>query len=58
MSRGVPADYLKLAEYWRTAYDWRTHEAGLNGYPQFTTEIDGQTVYFLHVRSRSLPPPR
>ncbi|NUT91273.1 MAG: epoxide hydrolase, partial [Saccharothrix sp.] len=51
-SRGVPADYLKgLAEYWRDHYDWRVHERELNKYPQFTTEIDGQNVHFLHVRS-------
>ena len=51
-SRGVPTEYLKeLAEYWRTEYDWRAHEAALNEYPQFTTTIDGQTVHFLHVRS-------
>ncbi|WP_224243357.1 epoxide hydrolase family protein [Hyalangium gracile] len=51
-SQGVPVSYLKeLAEYWRTAYDWRTHEAALNQHPQFTTEIDGQTIHFLHVRS-------
>jgi pimeloyl-ACP methyl ester carboxylesterase len=51
-SRGVPTDYLKgLAAYWRTEYDWRAHEAMLNEYPQFTTDIDGQTVHFLHVRS-------
>ncbi|MEJ2858222.1 MULTISPECIES: epoxide hydrolase family protein [unclassified Saccharothrix] len=51
-SRGVPASYLKdLAEYWRDEYDWRVHEHELNKYPQFTTEIDGQNVHFLHVRS-------
>jgi epoxide hydrolase len=51
-SRGVPMDYLKgLAEYWRTKYDWRCHEAKLNKYPQFTTNIEGQTVHFLHMRS-------
>jgi epoxide hydrolase len=51
-SRGVPLGYLKeLAEYWRTSYDWRVHEAKLNQFPQFTTEIDGQTIHFLHVRS-------
>ncbi|MFD0905310.1 epoxide hydrolase family protein [Actinomadura sediminis] len=50
--RGVPAGYLReLAEYWRTRYDWRVHEAALNGFPQFTTVIDGQNVHFLHVRS-------
>ncbi|WP_203718172.1 epoxide hydrolase family protein [Asanoa siamensis] len=51
-SRGVPLDYLRdLAGHWATTYDWRAHEARLNGFPQFTTEIDGLTVHFLHVRS-------
>jgi pimeloyl-ACP methyl ester carboxylesterase len=51
-SRGVPLDYLKeLAEHWRTRYDWRAQEARLNAYPQFVTEIDGQPIHFLHVRS-------
>ncbi|KAB2340777.1 epoxide hydrolase family protein [Actinomadura rudentiformis] len=50
--RGVPTDYLReLAEYWRTSYDWRGHEAALNKYPQFITRIDGVDVHFLHVRS-------
>ena len=49
---GVPLSYVqRLAEYWRTAYDWRAWEARLNAYPQFTTEIDGQIIHFLHVRS-------
>ena len=51
-SRGVPLGYLKeLADYWRTRYDWRKHEARLNQFPQFTTEIDGANIHFLHVRS-------
>jgi pimeloyl-ACP methyl ester carboxylesterase len=51
-SRGVPAGYLRdLAEYWRTGYDWRAHEAALNKFPQYVTTIDGQTIHFLHVRS-------
>jgi microsomal epoxide hydrolase len=50
--RGVPVAYLReLAEYWSTNYDWRAAEAEINKYPQFTTEIDGQNVHFLHVRS-------
>src|SRR5262245_14576003 len=50
--RGVPVDYLAaLTEYWRDSYDWRAQEAALNKFPQFTTEIDGQTIHFLHVRS-------
>lgn len=51
-SYGIPADYLRdLAEYWRTGYDWRQHEAHLNALPQFTTEIDDHRVHFLHVCS-------
>ncbi|MBV9822871.1 MAG: epoxide hydrolase [Actinobacteria bacterium] len=50
--RGVPLGYLKeLAEYWRSSFDWRAAEARLNEFPQFTTEIDGATVHFLHVKS-------
>jgi epoxide hydrolase len=51
-SRGMPLGYLQeLAEYWGGGYDWRRHEARLNELPQFTTEIDGQRIHFLHVRS-------
>jgi pimeloyl-ACP methyl ester carboxylesterase len=51
-SRGVPLAYMKqVADYWRTGFDWRAQEAKLNAFPQFTTEIDGQTIHFLHVRS-------
>ncbi len=50
--RGVPVGYLReLAQYWRSEYDWRRHEAELNVLPQFTTMIDGQHVHFIHVRS-------
>jgi len=51
-ARGVPLAYLQeLAGYWRDRHDWRAQEAKLNRYPQFTTEIDGQRIHFLHVRS-------
>ena len=50
--RGMPLEYTqKLAEYWRSKYDWREQEATLNKYPQFMTEIDGQKIHFVHVRS-------
>lgn len=53
-SRGVPTDYLKaLAAYWADGFDWRKAEAELNEFPQFTTEIDGQNIHFLHVRSQN-----
>jgi epoxide hydrolase len=51
-SYGVPVSYLReLADYWRTRYDWRAAEARINAHPQFTTEIDGQNIHFLHLRS-------
>jgi pimeloyl-ACP methyl ester carboxylesterase len=51
-TRGVPVGYLRaLVEYWRSGFDWRVQERALNAFPQFTTEIDGQRVHFLHVRS-------
>lgn len=50
---GVPLDSVKrLVKYWQEGYDWRTWEAKLNAYPQFTTTIDGQNIHFLHVRSQ------
>jgi epoxide hydrolase len=49
---GVSVDRVKgLVEHWRNGFDWRALEARLNGYPQFVTEIDGQDIHFLHVRS-------
>jgi pimeloyl-ACP methyl ester carboxylesterase len=52
-SQGVQlATVQALARYWATEYDWRTVEARLNALPQFTTEIDGVDVHFIHVRSR------
>ncbi len=51
--RGTPVGYLReLATYWRDGFDWRAAEARLNVFPQFTIEIDGQEIHFLHVRSR------
>jgi epoxide hydrolase len=50
--RGVPVSYLReLAEYWRGGFDWRAQEARLNSWPQYITQIDGQKIHFLHVRS-------
>ena len=49
---GVAVSWLReLVQYWRDSYDWRAAERELNQIPQFTTEIDGQRIHFLHVRS-------
>jgi pimeloyl-ACP methyl ester carboxylesterase len=52
-SQGVQLATLReLARFWTTEYDWRRCEARLNALPQFTTEIDGADIHFIHVRSR------
>ena len=52
-SQGVQlATIQELARYWASDYDWRAGEARLNALPQFTTEIDGLGVHFIHVKSR------
>lgn len=51
-AQGVPLAFLtELVEHWRGGYDWRSREAHLNGFPQFTTELDGLTIHFVHQRS-------
>ena len=40
-----------LIAYWRDEYDWRAHEAALNTFDHYTTEIEGQRIHFVHQRS-------
>lgn len=52
-SQGPRLDKMQaLVRHWATSYDWRRTEALLNGWGQFTTEIDGLEVHFVHVRSK------
>src|SRR3954463_10985998 len=51
-SQGVQLATIKaLAHHWETDYDWRKAEAKLNALPQFTSEIDGVDIHFIHVKS-------
>jgi pimeloyl-ACP methyl ester carboxylesterase len=51
-TQGVQLATLRaLADYWKSGYDLGRIEARLNALPQFTTEIDGIDVHFIHVRS-------
>jgi pimeloyl-ACP methyl ester carboxylesterase len=53
-SQGVQlATIQELARYWVTDYDWRKAEAKLDAVPQFTTEIDGVDIHFIHVKSKN-----
>jgi pimeloyl-ACP methyl ester carboxylesterase len=51
-SQGVQIAFLQeLARYWAEEYDFGRLESRLNALPQFTTEIDGVDIHFIHVRS-------
>ncbi len=56
-SQGIPLAYVQeLCRYWADEYDWRTREALLNAFPQFTTTIElpdtePLDIHFIHVRS-------
>jgi pimeloyl-ACP methyl ester carboxylesterase len=51
-SQGVQLATLKaLADYWAGEYDFGRVAERLNALPQFTTEIDGVEIHFIHVRS-------
>ena len=51
-AHGQSVDLMReLAAAWQ-GFDWRAAEGRLNAYPQFTTRIDGQTIHFVHVKSK------
>src|SRR4029453_6978339 len=51
-SQGVQLATLKeLPRYWADDYDFGKLKARLNALPQFTTEIDGVEIHFIHVKS-------
>lgn len=51
-SAGPTAGFVAgMIDRLRNGYDWRAQEAAINQHPQFITEIDGQTIHFLHVKS-------
>ena len=51
-SQGLPLAYARtLRDYWLNDYDWRAREAYFNRFPQFTTEIDGLSIHFIHCQS-------
>lgn len=52
-SHGQALSLVKsLAAYWAEGFDWQVHQAKLNSIPQFITEIEGQTIHFMHVKSQ------
>jgi pimeloyl-ACP methyl ester carboxylesterase len=37
-------------DHWRDRFDWRAAERKLNTLPQFSIELDGQAVHYVHVK--------
>ena len=51
-SQGAPLKWIKdVCGYWAEQYDWRKREAALNRFAQFTTDIEGLGIHFIHARS-------
>lgn len=54
---GTNLAYMQqLVNYWQNDYDWRKQEAAINQFPQFTTQIDGEEVRYIHVRGKGTNP--
>ena len=54
---GTNLAYMReLLDYWRTKYDWRKHEAELNRFKHFTTDIDGLKIHFIREEGRGPNP--
>ncbi len=47
-SRGMPPSVLDtVLDHWGGAYDWRAAETRLNGYDQYTVDVDGLGVHVI-----------
>jgi pimeloyl-ACP methyl ester carboxylesterase len=54
---GTDLAYLQgLVDYWRTSFDWRKQEAALNAFSQFTANVAGIDLHFIHVKGTSANP--
>ena len=53
LAQGVGPELLRpFLDYWADAFDWRSHEAWLNSFPNFRIELSsGLGIHFVHVRA-------
>ena len=50
---GTDPHYLReLVAYWQNTYDWRKHEAALNEFAHYRTELGGIGIHFIHERGK------
>ena len=50
-------DLKRLVTYWQKSYEWRKVEQRLNQLPNFTADVDGEQLHFLHVKGNGSRPP-
>ncbi len=54
---GANLDYMKeFCAYWVNEFDWRKHEARINRFPHYITEIDGLDLHFIHEKGSGTSP--
>lgn len=54
---GTDMSYLKeIADYWRNSFDWFDQQHELNKLTQFTTQIDGFNLHFIHQKGKGVKP--
>jgi pimeloyl-ACP methyl ester carboxylesterase len=46
----------RLADYWRTEFDWRAAEAAINRFSQFRALVGGLHIHFIHERGNGPMP--
>jgi pimeloyl-ACP methyl ester carboxylesterase len=56
-SYGTDLAYMReLVDDWQKEYDWRKHEAALNQFAHFKTDVNGVNVHFIHERGKGPNP--
>ena len=51
-SQGVPLSYLRqIIDHWRDKYDFQRLSQQINRWPNFTTNVEGLDIHFMHIRS-------
>ena len=52
-SYGGEAGWLTdMVRYWHDEFDWRAHEAAMNGLPHFRIELEAIPIHFVHVKGK------
>src|SRR4051812_10146167 len=54
---GMDHGYLsELVARWSSDFDWRAQETRINAVPNYTVELGGRSVHFVHVRGEGPDP--